>query len=147
MKALKSPMVLGAACLMLACGAARAQEPLAEPARVPAGVHLTPLAPPPATSRDEVRAAFEAARAAGTLSPDGEIGDTPAVLAARERANAAQAQQLAVHPDRDTALQAATEAAVEMSGAEAIADADVYEMTGDDGQLVGFLFVVEEPED
>ncbi|MBK1686382.1 hypothetical protein [Rubrivivax gelatinosus] len=147
MKTQKSTWVLGSACLALACGTALAQEPPAEPARVPAGVQLKPLAPPQATGRAEVRAAFDAAREAGTLSPDGDIGDSPAVLAARERANAAQAQELAAHAERDTALQAATAAAVEMSGAEVIADADVYEMTGEDGRLVGFLFVVEEAGD
>ncbi|MGC4080120.1 MAG: hypothetical protein QM702_24345 [Rubrivivax sp.] len=140
---------LGALGLMLGAALpALAQEPPAEPAHVPAGVHLVPLAPQAeATSREAVLDEFRAARAAGTLTPDGEAGDTPLVLAARERANQAQAQRLASRPDVDTALQAAREAAVQMSGSEAIADADVYEMTGDDGELVGFLFVVDEAGD
>jgi len=149
MKLRKNRLALAAVCLAL-CAAmpALAQEPPAEPARVPAGVRLVPL--PPAsegTDREAVRRDFEEARAAGTLTPDGELGDTPAVLAARDRANEALAQRLARQPDRDTALQAAREAAVQMSGADAIADADVYEMTGQDGERVGFLFVVEQPED
>lgn len=135
-------LMLGAALPVLA------QEPPAEPAHVPAGVHLVPLAPQgEPTSRDAVLNEFRAARATGTLTPDGERGDTPLVLAARERANRAQAEQLASRPDVDTALRAAREAAVQMSGADAIADADVYEMTGDDGELVGFLFVVDEADD
>lgn len=149
MKIWRGLLIAGAACLALAGGVpAQAQEPPAEPAHVPAGVRLVPLAPAAeAPGRDAVLGEFLEARAAGTLTPDGDLGDTPAVLAARERANQTQAQRLASEPDRATALHAAREAAAQMSGAEAIADADVYEMTGADGELVGFLFVVEQPED
>lgn len=137
-------MLLGACALV---AGAWAQEPPVEPARVPPGVHLAPVTVAPGATRDDLRHDYEFARAAGTLSPDGEAGDTPEVLAARERYNAALAQALEADPGRDAALAAATEAAVEMSGADAIADAEVYEMTADDGELVGYLFVVESEAD
>lgn len=144
----KSRWLAAAGLALVLSGTVLAQEPPAEPAHVPPGVTLVPLEPraEPA-SREAVRDEFLGARLAGTLTPDGELGDTPAVLAARDSANAVQAEQLAAGPDVDTALRAATEAAVQMSGADAIADADVYEMTGDGGELLGFLFVVEQPDD
>jgi hypothetical protein len=43
-----------------------------------------------ALTREQVREQLKAARADGTLSMHGEAGDTPRVLAARERANAEQ---------------------------------------------------------
>ncbi|MBK1713131.1 hypothetical protein [Rubrivivax gelatinosus] len=137
-------MLLGACAL---AGSAWAQEPHMEPARVPPGVHLAPVLAAAGTTRDDVRHEYEFARVAGMLSPDGEGGDTHEVLAARERYNAALAQALEADPGREAALAAATEAAVEMSGADAIADAEVYEMTADDGELVGYLFVVESEAD
>jgi len=46
-------------------------------------------------TRDEVRAELAEARAAGRLDAAGEAGATPAVLAAREQANATEAQVIA----------------------------------------------------
>jgi len=45
-------------------------------------------------SRDEVRAELRAAREAGTLTANGDIGDTPAVLKARETFNANQREAI-----------------------------------------------------
>ncbi|MCK7500850.1 MAG: DUF4148 domain-containing protein [Comamonadaceae bacterium] len=142
---MKAAWTIAVAALSLA-GTVTAQEPPAEPMQVPAGVTLTPVQPDAGTTRDDVRHDLAFARAAGTMTPDGEVGDTPEVLAAREAYHVRLREALLVEPDRDTALGVATETAIGMSGAEAIEDADVYEMTDDDGGLVGHLFVVEDDE-
>ena len=152
MKAATTALAAGLLALAVQAG----DEP-AGPARLPAGVTLSPLDAASAAARasttasdvgtatrDAVRRELAAARAAGTLMPDGEIGDTPRVLAARE---ARDARIRAASPDtaeRRRALEVATATAVRMSGADAIADAEVYEMTDADGALVGFLFRVED---
>lgn len=138
-----NPMSPVIAALALAAGSAIAQEPLAEPARVPPGVRLVPVAAPEAPSRAAVRDEYLRARADGTLTPEGEAGDTPAVLAAREQAHQQQHAAWDAVPDRLAALAAARAAATRMSGPAAVDGADVYEMQDERGELVGFLFVVE----
>ena len=70
----------------------------------------TPVAPAATagTTRAEVRAALFAARAQGRATPAGEIGDTRAVLAARDRHRAQQAADL--EAERAVAVAAAEDA-------------------------------------
>jgi hypothetical protein len=88
-------------------------------------------------TRQQVREALRIARAAGTMSPSGEIGDTEAVLAARENFNALQAEVMMAEywraeerlaaltaQDRDAAAQPATD----ISAAAASADLASAEM-------------------
>jgi len=71
-------------------------------------------------TRDEVLAELALASRAGTLTPGGEIGDTDAVLASRERFIVAQAAEIVA---RHEAEQAARIAALEEAARVAAADA------------------------
>ena len=87
-------------------------------------------------TRAQVRESLRVARAAGTLSPSGEIGDTEAVLAARENFNALQAevmlaeyqrageQRIAALAATPTAEISAAASAAELAAAEMLAYSD-----------------------
>lgn len=66
-------------------------------------------------SRADVRDELLAAQRSGTLTPMGEVGDTPVVLAAREAFNVAQANQIMARYEaqRQAAIAAANAAAVQ----------------------------------
>ena len=80
-----------AACVLAGSGVAFAGEAL--PEELPSMRTPVPAMSAPAT-RAEVRAELANARDAGIVTPSGEQGDTPQVLAARERFNARQSEEL-----------------------------------------------------
>ena len=84
-----------------------------------------------ARTRDAVRAELAQAHEAGTLMPDGEIGDTPAVLVARERANAEMTARLVAEAEDAALLQRQARAEAELLLAEAVwgeAPAELHEL-------------------
>ena len=87
-----------------------------------------------AITRDQVQDELMIARQTGTLTPSGEIGDTPEILAAREAYNELQAEVLEAQYAQAAAEAAA--AAVPVSALPAT-DADAVTMTmGDLIQLI-----------
>jgi hypothetical protein len=82
-------------------------------------------------TRDAVQAELAQAREAGTLTPDGEIGDTPAVLAARERAHAAMSARLVAEAEHAQLMRRQALAEAELRLAEAMwgdAPAELHEL-------------------
>jgi hypothetical protein len=71
-------------------------------------------------TRQAVQAELAQAREAGTLTPDGETGDTAAVLAARERANTAMAARLVAEAEHAQLMRRQALAEAELHLAEAM---------------------------
>jgi hypothetical protein len=84
----------------------------------------------PAT-RESVRADLAEARRAGTITPDGEIGDTVATLGAREQANATMSQRLLAEAEHAQLMRRQALAEAELQLAEALwgeAPAELHEL-------------------
>ncbi|WP_085978587.1 hypothetical protein, partial [Rubrivivax gelatinosus] len=62
-------------------------------------------------SRAEVREDYREVRQAGALTPDGELGDTPRTLMAREQYAEAKGEELRAEYERQAAVDAAAQAA------------------------------------
>ncbi|MBK1615861.1 hypothetical protein CKO44_20620 [Rubrivivax gelatinosus] len=60
-----------------------------------------------APSRAEVRSDYQETRAAGAVMPDGEVGDTPRTLMAREQYSQAKGEELRAEYERQAAVDAA----------------------------------------
>lgn len=93
--------------------------------------YTTALQHDTALTRAAVQAELAEAREAGTLTPDGEIGDTPAVLAARERANAGMTARVAAEAAEAELLRLQALAEAELMLAEAVwgeAPAELHEL-------------------
>jgi hypothetical protein len=123
------PPELERASITMPAGTAEVANPGAAPFDASAGMPLGPQFGP--LTREQVKAELAAARAAGTLRPDGEIGDTPEVLAARDAWNAEQARRadelhaaLASPADADAALPAAAQAEIRSMLEQAAAEGD-----------------------